>query len=550
MILTALALFAIAGMVFAGGAQSGGSGNAASQTKPTLVIGITTGALVTSYEDNYLTQYLEKLHNINLDFYMLPTDTTESRTKISLMVVSNDLPDMLYTRSLTPETILDYGSKGAFVNLNKYISDPSKAVYFSKIPPDDMRILMNTITMADGNVYGMPNFQPESWNCTPYRIYFNRAWAQKLNIKIPTTTDELRQALIAFRDRDPNGNGQKDEIGIWGQSTGGYGENTTVALINSFVYYNPEKLNLDPSGTKVVAPWVDPGFRKALQYLNTLYRDGVLSAAIFTNDQQTFRATLNASPPVVALTTAGSVSNWAGAGQQDNNANYREMAPILEPLTGPDGVSWAPFNEPEPGIHCFLTTKSKYPDIAFKVIDSGYEPTISKIVRFGEENVDWSQKPEDLAKTTNADVHAGLFPALTLVQLRDIWTKPQNKHWGNIGPRYTPLELGSTVGNLEAPFDPRYFSTTHNAPNYQYYYPRHPEKLLPTLKYTEADTYKVAEPIININDFVRQAIAEFTIGARDINSDAAWNAYLRDLDSMGLQQWLSIAQSTYDRQKR
>jgi putative aldouronate transport system substrate-binding protein len=300
----------------------------------------------------------------------------------------------------------------------------------------------------------------------------------------------------------------------------------------------------------VVAPWTDPAFRKALQYLNTLFKDGVLSAAIFTNDQQTFRATLNTNPPVVAFTSAGSVSNWAGAAQQDNNANYREMAPLLPPLTGPDGVCWTPYNEHEPAIHCFITSKSRNPDIAFKVIDSGYEPTLSKIVRFGEENVDWSQKPEDLVKTSNDMVTAGFFPSLTLVQIHDIWTKPQNKHWHNIGPRYTPVEMGNTVGNLETPFDPRYLISTQGVVNYQYYIPRHPEKLLPTLKYSEADSFGLAEPVININEFVHQAIAEFTIGTRDINSDAAWNAYLRDLDNMGLQQWLSIAQSTYDRQKR
>jgi putative aldouronate transport system substrate-binding protein len=110
--------------------------------------------------------------------------------------------------------------------------------------------------------------------------------------------------------------------------------------------------------------------------------------------------------------------------------------------------------------------------------------------------------------------------------------------------------LGNTVGNLETPYDPQYLSSSHGAVNYRYYIPRHPEKLLPTLKYSEADSFRVAEPIININEFVRQAIAEFTIGTRDVNSDTAWNTYLRDLDSMGLQQWLSIAQSTYDRQKR
>jgi putative aldouronate transport system substrate-binding protein len=267
-------------------------------------------------------------------------------------------------------------------------------------------------------------------------------------------------------------------------------------------------------------------------------------------DQQTYRATLNAVPSVVGITSAGSVGNWPGAGQQDNNPNYREMAPILPPFTGPDRVSWARYNEYYPGLHSFITSKSKVPDLAFKVLDSFYGEDVSIIERYGEEGVDWSRKPEDLAKTTNVSVDAGIYPSLSLVQIRDVWTKPSDRHWHNIGPRYMPLEKGSTVGNLEAPFDGRYFSTTHDAPNTKYYIPRHPEKLLPTLKYNTDDAVKIAEPQTNVQEYVKQSIAEFVTGARDINSDAVWNTYLRELDNLGLKVWLEAAQATYNRQKR
>jgi putative aldouronate transport system substrate-binding protein len=33
------------------------------------------------------------------------------------------------------------------------------------------------------------------------------------------------------------------------------------------------------------------------------------------------------------------------------------------------------------------------------------------------------------------------------------------------------------------------------------------------------------------------------------NFDAAWNAYLRELDNLGLQQWVAMAQSAYNRQR-
>ncbi|MCB2478098.1 ABC transporter substrate-binding protein, partial [Listeria monocytogenes] len=40
----------------------------------------------------------------------------------------------------------------------------------------------------------------------------NKAWLEKLGLTTPETTEELYEALIAFRDQDPNGTGLKDEI--------------------------------------------------------------------------------------------------------------------------------------------------------------------------------------------------------------------------------------------------------------------------------------------------------------------------------------------------
>jgi hypothetical protein len=134
--------------------------------------------------------------------------------------------------------------------------------------------------------------------------------------------------------------------------------------------------------------------------------------------------------------------------------------------------------------------------------------------------------------------------------LDDIWIKPHSKHWAGVGPRYASLQLGNTVGSLESPFDGRYYSATHESLNMKYYTPRHPEHLLPPLKYTMDDALKIAEPKTNVIDYVEQSIAEFVASIRDINNDAHWNGYLRELENLGLKVWLDAAQSTYNRQRR
>jgi putative aldouronate transport system substrate-binding protein len=542
----AVCMLLAVGLVFAGGGKDKQASATSAGGTPALLLGIQSHSQITDYKNNFLTQYVEKLNGVKLDFYMLPENTQELRTKVSLMVTSSDLPDLLFVNgSLTDEQILDYGSKGVFIPLNKYLNDPSKSPNFSAIPAADKKVIFDTGTSADGNVYALPRYELETRNLTPFWLMYNKAWADKLNIKAPTTTAELKSMLIAFRDRDPNGNGRKDEIGLYCWYDGGFGEDTITALLNYFVFYNKNNLTLDNSGNKVIAPFTDPAFRKGLAYLNDLYKEGVLAASSFTDDQQTFRATLNTVPPVVGFTSAGFNSHWPDA---NNNANYNELD-MIPPLKGPDGVSWVPYTGYIPAKSGFITSKAKDPDLAFKFADSFLEPTLSTIVRYGEPEEDWTRNPSKFGDLSNAYVAMGLFPGLTIVDWHNFWAFPNNKHWHGSNPRWAATGEAETRGFAYTPYDPNIKGSNWNGINYEHYMNRHPRYILPTLKYNIDDAVKNAQVITDVNQFVRQAIAEFTTGARDINNDAHWNAYLRELNSLGLQQWINSAQATYDRQK-
>jgi putative aldouronate transport system substrate-binding protein len=546
-VLTAsLVLLIVSGTIFAaGGNQTGG---ASSGGKPTLIIGKSQSANITDYKDNYLTQYLEKRHNVNLDFYLLPLAADEQLTKIALMVSSDDLPDVLINGSLSGEAIQDYGSKGVFIKLQDYLSDPAKAPNWAATDPKVRAVMLGTITSSDGNIYSLPKFEfPGTWNLTPYRYYINTVWLDKLGLKVPTTTDELRNVLLAFRDRDPNGNGRKDEVGLWGYYDGGYGENIIAALINSFVFYNPNTLALDNTGNTVIAPFTQPGFRQALIYLNTLFKDGVLPGDIFTNNQQQFRAVLNNEPFVVGLAGMGSIGNFA---DNLNNPNHAQVD-IMAPLAGPNGVRYTPYSPYYGQQIAYITSKSKQPDLGFKVLESFLDIETTLIGRLGEEGVNWSRKPEDLARATNIYHYMGVVKNLILVnQLggKDIWGGNHNKHWQNDNPQYMPEEVAGAYWGSET-FDPTIKSAKYNVFNDTDYAPRHPQYILPQLKYTVAETAAISEPIILVNGYVKQSVAEFIISTRDINNDAAWNAYVRELDNMGLQRWINAAQTTYNRQK-
>jgi len=540
--------FYMAMMVFAGGSRQS---TASPGAIPTLEIGMQQATNVSEYKDNYLTRVVEKMNNVNLEFYILPMATAECRTKIALMAASSDLPETLWTTSLTRELILDYGTNGIFIPLNKHFGDPSKTPYFNRLSNDVQTLLLNDTVSADGNNYSFIRYQPLTWNEMEYRLYINHEWLAKLGIETPKTTDQLREALIAFRDKDPNGNGRQDEIGVFGWYNGGYGENVIAALINSFVYWNPIRgLALDATGRTVTAPFTETGFRKALQYLNSLYQDKVLDATTFTTDQVSFRATINAQPMVVGLTSAGSSTHFViGSANRDTNPAFIAMKPLVPPFSSSDCPGYTPYTPSAGEQIAFVTNKAKNQDLAVKVMDSFYEGELSIICRYGEKGVDWTDDPAYFAnnRVTNARLELGLFSKPSIAILKNIWPGPVAQFWGNLNPRYVNLEFEETACNMDPPLDANSISSRQSGYHYMNYSGRYPEHILPQLTYTINDAMALAQPITNINDYVKQSIAEFTTGVRDINNDTAWNAYLREMDNMGLQQWLRASQVTFDR---
>ena len=511
-----------------------------------LVVAIQTNSYVTDYDNNYFTKYLEDKLGIELEFYQLPAATDEVRTKVSLMATSNDnLPDVLIVdNALTPETILEYGSSGVFLPLNEYMEDSSKMPNYNAIPEEDKKVMEAAQTMADGNMYSLSKYEPETWNVTPNRMFINKAWIDKLGLSMPTTTDELKAVLKAFHDQDPNGNGVQDEIGVYGYQAGGYGQNITTALMNSFEFWNGGSLNgglaLDKDGKTVIAPFTTEGWKAGLAYMNDLYNEGLLSPAIFTDDDTQFKATLNEDTNVVGLVSFGSLSNYPDAA---NNSNYLEME-IMNPVKGPDGTNYTPYTEYSPNQEFFIFNGCKNVDLAVKFADAFYDHETSTVARFGEKGVDYTDDPAQMEKMTNAYVAAGLYDKVTLAYISNYWLEPSAQTWHGVSPRYASLEEMNTVANGMVPYDPE-DKTQLNAKSYEYYFDKHPEKVLPLLHYTEDEAGQIQEALSNIPTYVNQTMAEFITGARDI--ETGWDSYMSELKGMGLDEWQKSAQAAYDR---
>lgn len=73
----------------------------AQESTDSIVIGIQQNSFIMDYKDNYMTHLLEEQLGINLEFYMLPSESTECNTKLSLMATSmEDLPGVLFVNGV------------------------------------------------------------------------------------------------------------------------------------------------------------------------------------------------------------------------------------------------------------------------------------------------------------------------------------------------------------------------------------------------------------------------------------------------------------------
>ncbi len=519
------------------------------EERPTLKVALSTSAMVTDYKDNYLTKYLEDKLGIEIVLYMLPVEADDTSTKIALMATSEeDLPDVFVIDGfLNDEMILAYGESGLFKELDAYIKDPEKMPNYCAIPDEDRSFMTMASTQANGHVYSLASYEPETWNMTPYRMFINRTWLDALNLAVPTTTEELKQVLIAFRDGDPNGNGIQDEIGVYGQASGGYGQNVTVPLMNAFLYWNGNAINTglalsEEDYETVIAPYTTEAWREGLRYLHDLYAEGLLSADTFTDDNNTYKAVLNQDVQIVGMTSSGSLSSWPSVA---TNPAFAQMQ-LIAPLSGPQGVNYTPFLEIWPTQELMICDSTEKLDLALRFADEFYSFDTSMVVRFGEENVDWSRDPALLEGQSNAYLEVGLTDRISYLVITNIWAANQNKTWRNHGPRYMGIKdflqvYDYSTGEKYDPENPIYL----NGKCYEMYYFNKPQKLLPKLKFTADETEALIDIKPNVHSYVRQALAEFTTGTRDI--ETGWEKYLAELDDMGLQQLISISQDAYNR---
>lgn len=490
------------------------------------------GGADTDWSQNMFLKEIEEKANIKLE--IISTPSSDSLEKRNLMLAGDDYPDLLltdWTAMLTKADVMQFAVKeGIFLPITEYVDkygNNMKRVF------DENPAYREGSTAPDGEIYGFARFS-ECYHCSAYpKIYLRQDWMDKLNLEMPTNTEELREVLRAFVNEDPNGNGEKDEIGLIGATTW----NTPVefALMGmSFQTVKPDFwLSLGADGESVEFSPSTDAYREGLRYIKSLYDEGLIEPTSFTQKEDIMAQTVRTEPHVVGMY----VCDHAAMGYDNSDPVEAENYQILIPVAGPDGFRRQGQNANEgtiTGFEAVITDKCQYPEAAFRLIDEFFYDDDYNMMRFkGKEGLGWERAAEGAKNVFGGEAR---YVVLSVPEE----DKEENDKYGfGVGPQADVasfrLAMLPEVENvyLQENYEQRITLDTQKVEEFI------PEKRLeynPFIPLEMMDEY--AEIQTNLNSFVRKTIVQFITGERDIEN--GWDEYLSELDSYRVDRYVEI----------
>jgi len=505
------------------------------------------GTALGDVKENLQTKEIEEKTNIHIEWQEVPTDYLN---QVSIIFASGDMPDMVFSGAggdvrMSKTLISQLGAQGLIIPLNDLIEN--HAFHFKKVM-EELPELRKFMTNPDGNIYSLPSIDDGPHIQFQQKMWINTTWLKNLGLDMPKTTDEFYQVLVAFRDNDPNQNGKKDEIPLSTVKSGSAVE-LDGFLMNPFIL-TPSGVNgygktwIDDQGKIVYSP-IQPGYKEGLKYLHKLYAEGLIYKESFTQDMKT-QQNLNESgdAPVIGAFPAmrpGYANNLTAS-------NRWHQYDSLLPLEGPSGQRITDNNlylKYNPNF-VVITSNCKYPEVAMQFIDYFYseEGTVRSVL--GREGIDY--------KYAEAGQKGFDGSQAKYVQIPVDTTLPENQNvsWGQAFPTYRPVSFYKSIVYPENPYDPNvdpmvgrmtlFFRTSMALSEYA----QKPESVLPDMFFSADDISTMSRLKTSIESFVNESIVKFITGYSDI--DAEWDNYLKQLKSLGIDEYLGILQNAYDAQ--
>ena len=499
-----------------------------------LTIWVSEVLQVEDWETNAMTLWLEEQGNLDLEFEVQPSADYSTKVNMALTVGDiEDLPDVIIC-NFSNGQIWEYAQAETILPLTDYYNDPQLAANIMEAYERTGTEYTKQIISPDNNIYGIATFNQSYGNEYPHKMWMYKPYLDALGEDVPTTTEEYYELLKKVKETDLNGNGKADEIPLAGDTkdfTGYFNY-----LMNAFVYAGDSEFKVIKDGV-VSAAFNTDEWKEGLKYIHNLFDEGLILSESLTMDSDQFKALLAAeNNPVFSFVAMG----------KGNTEQYKEDYIGIDSLTGPDGVNFATYRPSTAQVSYVVTANCENPEAAFRLGDLLSSEHMGITQRWGEEGVNWDyaknlEKPEEYVAAVE-----GFDLSIVAYDDGTFWgsSEAQNHCWRQVGPYVRQYGIANGLANKPENID-KYKSTLNAALTLYQTSGHNPKEVASVLNYTSDEQDQISDIALSLINYVKECRASFLNGNLDI--DAEWDAYLKEIDKIGLDEWLKVVQTVYDR---
>ena len=325
----------------------------------------------TEAKDLFFFQYLSKLYNVNFEVESMKTqDDVDSK----MATMWNDLPDIILNSS-SADNVMKYGvDQGLLLDFNPYIDNgtmPNAAKLREEMPA-----LFETMVAPDGGLYALPYYRGYVYanNTGAFsaneRLFVNTRWLEAVGKEMPTTVDELLDVLRAFKEKDPDGLGDKLVPAI------DLGNKLKEAIWNGLGFYGggTQQWGTDFAirNNELVLPAYTEEAKYFIEIMKTMYDEGLISPDYFTLDS-------DANNALITEGVCGVAGNYTMQAMQDCYQDWDVIGPLTSKVNDRRAAT---VNLPT-SFGSFASVDTKYPELVAQICDWFYSDEGAVLYQMG-----------------------------------------------------------------------------------------------------------------------------------------------------------------------
>ena len=461
------------------------------------------------WEDNRFFTQMQEWTGLSFSFRQF-TKAEEWKQYKAGFSEGGEVPDILFKASLTQAECIALREKGVLIDLKPYLETcaPHLWAILQERPE-----VMDAITLPDGSIAALPYIH--GLPAQNY-IWINRQWLDNLRLEEPTTAEELTAVLEAFKTRDPNRNGQDDEIplGFLGPFDLKFLAHAFGLICNDYnVFVENEQVRFMP---------LEENYRQFVSWCRELYAAGLLDPNGFSQTDSMRQVTDEKKTPVYGAIFATAPTNIF-------RVPWADQYTPLAPLTYEGKRIYRDFFGPVQRGTFAVTSACPSPEAALRWVDLLYTEQGAVLASAGKENVDYFVDGDGTWRLAeSASSNSSLFYANSI------------------------MDGGTAMPGFAAEDFMLRFSGQTDAYRRNYQQSKACQEYavmpFPYCSLTDAQEKEILALQALIGEYVDVMLGRWILGEEEI-SDEAFAAFEEKLKELGLPEFLAFWQDVLDQQQ-